>query len=430
MKERNTPLLAWYIWLFGALFYSFEFLLQVSPGVMTDDLMHAFNIDGAALGNLTAFYFYSYAIMQIPAGIFLDYLGPRKLLTLSCTICALGALIFGVSGVLYQAEIGRLLIGLGSAFAVLGTFKLAANWFPSQRFALVTGITIMLGMLGAVFAGTPLALLVQKFSWRIVMQGLACAGFILALLIWLNVRDKPKHKKIPASISASQDSLIIGLKKTLTKPQNWICAVYGGLMFAPTSAFAALWGVPFLMMKYDVARTLAAGAISMVFIGWAIGAPIFGYISDSMRKRKPTLYIGSIGGLLSMLIIIYVHTPFLVIYILLFAFGFFCSGFLPAFSIIREINPNKNSATALGFMNTLNMVGGAVLQPLIGQLLDMQWNGVKLNSVRLYSIHAYHHALLTLPIILLLSLLIIPFIKETHGKSLDEQLASSVAVGH
>lgn len=420
--KNNSRFLPWFVWGFAALFYAYEFFLQVSPSVMVPDLMDTFNVTAGGLGSLAALYFYSYAIMQIPAGIFLDALGPRRLLTISSATCVLGAFIFGIAHQLWQAEIGRLLIGFGSAFAVIGTFKLASIWFKPSKFAFMVGLTVMIGMFGAVIGGSPLALLVSHFGWRQSMMLLAGIGLVLCFLIWLVVRDKPKHllnKTTPDNYSQQNTGICKSLIYIFKQKQSWLIGIYGGLMFAPTSAFAALWGVPFFMTKYSMTRPDAALTIAMIFIGWAVGSPLWGWYSDKIKRRKPSMYIGAFLTFIAMVLIIYVNLPLDILYVTLFCFGFFSAGFLPSFSMIREISPPNINATAVGFMNMMNMIGGAVLQPLIGWILDRYWQGHFLDGARVFSLHAFHISLLTLPCILLLALLLVPFIQETYCEAVN-----------
>lgn len=416
-NKRKVSLFAWLVWGLGAIFYFYETLLQVSPGVMVPELMRDFNVNAASLGHLSAFYFYAYAGMQIPVGVLLDTYGPRRLLAFAAFVCMLGCLLFGYAKGIPEAAAGRFLIGFGSAFAAVGCMKLASNWFPLERFALLTGLLVTLGMLGAVNGETPLALLVNNISWRHSMILLGFIGGGIALIIWLLVRDNSGHKTVSHE-SRQQIGIIAGLKQVISSRQNWLAAIYGGLMYAPTTAFGALWGVPFLITKYGIERPEAAGIMSLLFIGWAVGSPIAGWISDHIQRRLPTMLYGSIGALIIMLVIIYgPPVPLVAMSLLLFLFGFFSSGFLAAFSIIRETNSNHICATALGFMNMMNMIGGAILQPAIGVILDRCWEGQMLNGTRVYSLANYHDALMILPVIIFLSLLLLPLIKETHCKS-------------
>lgn len=408
----------WFMWGLAAFFYFYEVFIQVSPGVMVPELMRAFAVNAAALGNLAAFYFYIYAPMQIPVGVLVDRYGPRLLMTVAAVSCAFGCFLFGTAKLLGTAEIGRLFIGFGSAFAVVSCLKIAAIWFPVKRFALLTGLMVTIGMLGAIGAEAPLAMLVANMGWRGSMLILAIIGLGLSALIWFYIRDKQNPK-----LEAIQDRrapLFEGLLQVIKQKQSWFVAIYGGLVFAPTSIFGALWGVPFLMVAYHLDRPVAAGVISMLFIGWVVGGPIGGWISDYINRRLPPLYIASIGSFLTLATVIYVpNLSLLHLNLLLFAFGFFSSWFLPSFSVIRELNSPAITATALGFMNALNMVGGAAGQPFVGFLLDLFWQGKMEQGVRVYSLDTFHSALIALPVMLALSLVFILFIRETHCKPVE-----------
>lgn len=413
IKTKNISQ-AWLIWTLAAAFYFYEFFLQVSPNVMVPELMHAFNLSAAALGNLTACYFYSYAAMQIPSGVLLDRYGARNLLTIATALCMIGCILFGVNHFLWLAIVGRLCIGFGAAFAILGCFKLISTWFPSQQFAFISGLTVTIGMIGAMAGQAPLAFLVESIGWQLTMILLGVVGGILSFFIWCKVRDVPKD--VAVSIHHTQKPAFAGLKQVLQSKQTWLAAIYGGLMFAPTSILGALWGVPFLIANYGVSRPLAAGIISSLFVGWAIGSPLNGFFADYLGLRRQVLYVGTVGALIFLTLFIYAHLSVLLLIMVLFAFGFFSSGFLPSFAIVREINASQATATALGFMNMMNMLGGAFGQPFIGKLLDLNWDGKLVNGVRIYSSHDFHVSLLLLPICLAIAFIILLFVKipPTH----------------
>jgi MFS family permease len=404
--------LPWLMWAFATIFYCYETLLQVSPGVMVSDLMHAFSANASQLGLLAAVYFYAYSSMQIPVGILIDRLGPRRLLTIATFVCGTGALLFGTAHFLFIAGIGRLLIGLGSAFAAVGCMHLCATWLPLRYFATLTGVMVTMGMLGAIGGEAPLSLMVAHLGWRHTLIVFGIIGLILSLAMWSFIRDKGSIE-LPES-TQPKTSLFAGLKLILRNKQNVIVAIYGALMFAPTTTFGGLWGVPFLMEFYHLPRPTSATLVSMLFIGWVVGSPFFGMLSDRMGRRKFPMVIGNYGALIAFLIILFApNLPLLLLGALLFGFGFFSSGFLPSFSIIREINPSHVNATSIGFMNAFNMLTGAILQPLVGLILDLTWHGSTQDGVREYSVSSFHTGLILLPIGMLISLLLLPFIRET-----------------
>src|SRR5580658_8784273 len=171
--------LAWLIWGFAAIFYLFVFFLRAAPAVMTSELMRDFRIGGASLGNLSAFYFYAYVVMQIPVGVLTDSMGARKLLTLGAFTAALGTFIFGSTDSFAVACAGRAILGGSTAVALLVALRLAAHWFPATNFGGMSGIALFFGNMGAVVAQIPLRLAIENFTWRQTVIGSAVIVFLL-----------------------------------------------------------------------------------------------------------------------------------------------------------------------------------------------------------------------------------------------------------
>lgn len=406
----------WIIWGLGCLFYFYECLLQVSPSVMSNELMRDFSVTSQTLGILSGIYFYSYAAMQLPGGVMMDYFGPQRLLILATTICSISTIAFGLTDHFFTACVARLMIGFGSAFAAVGTMKLAANWFPANRFAFLTGLMVTLGMLGAIGGEAPLALLIDNYGWRHSMLIMGVIGLCIALLILLIARDAPSAKKVASH--SDEEPVFSSLLTLIKNRQLWLVAIYGGLMYMATPVFCGLWGVPFLMFKMHLAKATAANYISLVFVGWAIASPLWGMFSNRIGRRKPPMYIGSVGALITSTLFIFspIESGWQMQF-LLFAFGIFSSGFLPAFAVAKELCSKRYVATGLSFMNMMNMVGIALAQPIIGFILDRMWQGKIVDKVRVYPLDAYHVALALLPLGILVSLLILPRIKETYCQS-------------
>ncbi len=407
----------WLVWGLGCIFYFYEFLLQVSPSVMSAELMRDFAITGHTLGILTGIYFYSYAAMQLPGGLLMDYFGPRRLLTLATTICAISTIAFGLTDHLVMACIARLMIGFGSAFAVVGTMKLAVNWFKPERFAFLTGLMVTIGMLGAMGGQAPLAILIEYAGWRHSMIIMGLIGLVLALFIFMIAKDSPTQKSNQPKQPPTQEeeSLLKSLLGLMKNKQLWLIAVYGGLMYMATPVFAGLWGVPFLMIKLHLSKATAANYISLIFVGWAIAGPLWGIYSNRIGKRKPPLYISSFGALFTCSFFIYapVQNGWL-IQLSLLAFGLFSAGFLPAFSVAKELCSKRYVATGMSFMNMMNMIGVALVQPIIGYLLDFFWQGEMSGTIRVYSLSSYTIALSLLPMAMVISLILLPRVRETY----------------
>ena len=413
-------IMPWVVWGLACIFYFYECLLQVSPSVMSNELMRDFSVTSQTLGVLAGIYFYSYAAMQLPAGILLDFFGPRRLLTIATIICALSTIAFGLTENFYTACIARLMIGFGSAFAVVGTMKFAVNWFAPERFSLLTGLMVTIGMLGAIGGEAPLALLIDNFGWRHSLIIMGSIGMVLAFLIYMITKDVPPYQK-QHHAETKEEPLLQSLWALLKNKQLWLVATYGGLMYMATPIFCGLWGVPFIMFKTQLAKASAANYISLIFIGWAVASPLWGIFSNRIGRRKPPMLIGCLGAIITSSLFIYAPLQAgLFLQVLLFAFGVFSAGFLSAFAIAKEICSKKYVATGLSFMNMMNMIGIAVGQPAIGFILDKFWLGEMADKVRVYPMKAYHVGLSFLPLGMFIALLILPFIRETYCRNIED----------
>lgn len=424
MKEKST-IYPWIVWFLGASFFFYKYLVQVSPSVMTTDLMHAFNVNGTGLGNLSACYFYAYLIMQIPVGMLLDKFSPRYLTSLAILICGISTFVFAQAHSLTLACFARAAIGFGAAFAAVSCFKSATLWFTPQRFALISGMCMTAAMLGAVFGQVPLSLLVQTFDWRIALEIIGGLGVMLSLIYVLTVRDKQPekpHTDIPVT-NPKPTSGFANLWRILKSKQAWLLSLYSGLAFAPVSVFGGLWGVPFLQQAHQLSPSQAAWAISWIFIGFAVGAPLLGWMSDWVGRRKPIMTFGTLLALVTLITVIYGSNKSLILLsTLLFCFGFGASGFFTSFAMIREVFPILLAATVLGFMNTFDSICEALSEPLVGFALDSTWNGTVVQGVHQFSTHGYQLALSILPIYLVISAVLLLFIKETYCQTYESNV--------
>ncbi|MBX9705806.1 MAG: MFS transporter [Gammaproteobacteria bacterium] len=413
-KKIHT-FLPWIIWALGSSFVFYKYVLEVSPSIMAHELMRDFSLSGTALGNLAACYFYAYLAMQLPVGLLLDRFGPRRLITIAIAVCAGAALLFSQATSIWQADLARVLIGLAGAFSAVGTMKLVTIWFEPRRFALLAGLMMTAAMLGAVFGQAPLAIAIEHVGWRTASMWVGVAGFVVAVMFWLAARD---HQIDDGSVHTIQErGFFTGLKKIAANPQSWLIAMYSGLAFAPISAFAGLWGIPYLMEAYDYSRPVIAGLTSLTFVGFAIGAPLSGWYSDRIMRRKPVMVFGTIGALLCLLVVLYV--PGMRLWLLgsvLFVMGICISFFFVSFAHMRELNAARYAGTSIGFINMFNALCGALSEPLIGKILDLGWHGAMQDGARYFSVSDYQGALIALPIGLVIAIILLCFIKETHCK--------------
>ena len=414
----NKKFLRWFIWGIAATFYLYEYFLRVSPTVMADNLMKSFNVQAGAFGLLSAAYFISYAPMQIPVGMLMDRYGARKLLTFATVICGVGSLIFALSGYIWIADVGRLFIGAGSAFAFVSIVYVSSHWFPPQKVALLIGLGNSCGMLGAIGGEDLLAYLVETIGWRTSMVALAIVGFVLALVTYLTMRGggAPQVEKgLTRKCSLTMKDC---LKEVTHNRNSWINGFFAMTFYSTMTAFAGVWAVPFIHNTYDVTKVVAATIVSMNFIGWLIGGPLVGFFSDRIHHRKEFIMASAVLSLITICLILYLPPMQIpVLYFLFFLIGIFSSAQLLNFSIAVEINSFCAKGTSAAFTNFLTALGGLAFPPLIGFTLDRLWNGKMVNNLPSYSVTEYRIALTYIPLALIVAFVLGFFLDERKHKS-------------
>ncbi len=403
--------LAWITWSLGALFYFHAFFQRVAPGVMVGELMQDLDLSAAALGNLSALYFWGYGVAQLPTGLLADRWGPRRVLSSAALICGFGGLLFAFAESSVTASLGRLIVGFGAGFGFITTLKIITVWFPPRRFALLSGLTLMVGTVGGIAGQAPLAWAVEGFGWRGAMTGTAAFVLLLGCAVWFSVRDHPD-----AAGSQEIDEtphLFRDIGQLLRQSQTWIIAAAGFASVGSLFAFGALWGVPYLMEVRDFSRPAAAASMSMMLFGWALGAPLIGWISDHLARRKIPFAISATGAFISIFLLLYIPDLSLwMIDALLFINGACSAGLVVAFALVRENSKAHIAGSAMAFLNIGVISSGAILQPLIGWLLDLNWDGGFEAGRRLYSPEAYENALWVLPACAGLAVVLTLFVRE------------------
>jgi len=402
----------------GTLFFGYAFVQRVSPSVMTVELMRDFAVGGAALGSLSAFYFYAYASIQLPVGMLTDHFGPRKLMSFAAGLCALASLGFALSDSVLSASIGRALIGGTVAFGFVGTLAIAGYWFKPTQYALLAGLLQTMGMSGAIFGQAPLRQMVESIGWRDTINLLALVALVLAILLFKLVPMRSSEQKQ----RAPNVSVLQGLKAVTTNLQTWICSLIGFGMAATMLAFGGLWGVPWLNSVHGYTTTEAAGITSMIFVGWAIFSPLAGWASDRMGRRNLILRTGSLIALLATACLIY-FTPqsTLLLMALIFVIGAGGSAMTVCFGSVKELNDINYSSTSLGLMNMCIVGAGAVMRPLIGWLLDSNWDGTMQAGARIYSSSDYSTAFFSLLVANLAALIGALLLRETYCEQISAE---------
>lgn len=396
---------AWLAWTAAAVFFFYAFVLRVSPSVMVGELMAEFQVGGAVFGTLSSLYFYTYAPLQLPAGMLMDRYGPRLLISVAVALAALGAALFALAPTLETAYLARLLIGFGSGFSFVGALTVTTQLFPPERFALLAGLVQGLGILGGIAGQAPLGVAVEGMGWRGAVGVLAAAGAVLAIGAWLSIRDRVG--------SSGSSSPMAGLRLVAANRETWLCAAFGLAMTAPMLAFGGLWAVPFVMTVHGIERAAAGSLASLLFLGWGIGAPVNGWLSDRLGHRKVLMLALGLTATFAMAAIVGLRGLSLAATgLLFFVNGLASCVMILAFASVREHNPPGTTGAAYGLVNTFVVGSGAIFQPLVGWLLDLGWDGAMVGGARVYAEETYRTALWTLPAISAVGVLAALMMKE------------------
>lgn len=421
-NRKNSIMVGWFICSLGALFYSYEYLLRIAPSAMEYSLRAHFDLSATGFGHLSSMYYYAYVPMQLPVGLLLDRYGPKRLLTFACSICVIGTLLFTSSTVFAVAAIGRFCVGLGSAFAFVGVLKLATIWLPENRLAMVSGMTAALGALGAMLGDNFLELFVAHIGWIKTLNYTAIFGSILVVILWFGIEDKKNRLRQNGTVATFRNGFS-DLWIIARNSQIWVNGLYGCLVYLPTTVFAELWGIPYLIHAHGLSAHAAGLANSLLFLGFTLGAPLVGYISDRLGRRKLPMTIGAAGALIVMLVILYIPglTEFNV-QILMFLLGLMYSVQAIVFAVGRELSPGEAAGTAMAITNMIVMFGAMVIQPLVGYLLDHSYSmkaqgvGMMVDNVhKIYMVSDYQYALSVIPIGIGIAALLTFFLKETFA---------------
>lgn len=410
---QKTSGTAYLVWLCAVLFYLYQYILRVSPSVMADDLMSAFQITASGFSSLSAFAVYCYALMQIPVGMLVDHYGTRRTMLTSIVLCIAGVSLFASCEQLIVGYLARMLMGTGSACAFLSVSKIVNEWFPDHKKGFLMGLTATFGTVGALLGGKPLVMLIEQEGWRTSLLILAGFGVFIFLFNFLALPSSHKGDKVivPGEESTSFQSLVLVFKNK----QAWLFSLVAIGIYLSIAVVADLWGVSFITEKFNIPKAEAAQMISSIYFGTAFGCPLFAWINRLLGSIRKTVLIGGVGTIILLGSLVFVpHIPLSIAYSLCFGIGFCAGAEILCFIGACEMMGPEVSGTTTGFLNCMVTLASAMIQQHVGIILDYFWDGdLTPLGIPVYSLHTYQIAFSIIVSFTLISCILACFLRTT-----------------
>ncbi len=403
MSHKKHFWVGLFSYLIAALFLLYEMGVQVSPSVMVHPMMRDLGIDAAIVGMLSSTYFYSYTLMQIPAGLLFDRVPAKYILLCAISSCALGIFMFSVVQSVLLLAVARFLTGLGSSCAFVGVLVVAARWFPRRYFAFLVGVAQFLAAVGALGGELPLSVLVNDVGWRQAAVYLSVLGVALFLLVWLVMR---RHDSEKVSESFAWDRLFTSVKRVVRNQRLWWIALYAFCSWTAMAVFASLWGVPYLMQRFAVGSTSASYIAGVIWIALAIVSPCLGWAVQRVCIHRLLRWTAAIGCVSMTAMLYWPNLSYAGAVVAAVGVGAAAGGQILTFDLLREVQGQDDLGIAVGFNNMALVASGALLQPISGWVLRWQASGAMQHGIPVYSTANYQMALLLVPLTFLVAWLV------------------------
>lgn len=353
------------MWLIGVSFGVLQFVSQLSMAHMALPLMQHFDLNAVQIGYFSSSFFYTFLLMQLPAGLLFDKFGPKPVLIMAMLFFTVGSLVFANSHTLQIAVLGRMMMGFGSAFGFIGMLCIASIWFDEKYFGVMVGLGEMIVMF--VLAGMQFVMpaCIEALGWQKLIFSLSLCGLGVLTLNIIFLKNKECKKSTPLK------QFFSSIKQTLCNKPAWINGIACGFLCTLLTVFCSLWGVPYLLTAHQFTSSQIGMAMAAIMIGIGIGAPCMSYLATHHFKYKSVLLATIFLTIVCFALMLFLPsiTPTL-LYGLFFLLGLVCSSYVLFYAIAKSFCHESNSNTMMGFVNLMCMSGAVIIQPLVGYALD------------------------------------------------------------
>ncbi|NUY39779.1 MFS transporter [Wolbachia endosymbiont of Litomosoides brasiliensis] len=386
------------IWLLTSLFYAYQYVLRVIPNIIAPELITKFNISITDVGQFGGLYYIGYTFIHIPIGLALDKFGPKFVLPTCIVLTFVGTLPLICLDEWHYSMLGRVVVGVGSSAAAIGIFKIASMYFSQEKSARMVSLSIIIGLLGAIYGGLPLDFLLNKFGWDYVIYAFSAFGCLLALLLFCVTPSNSTEKNV-------SNNVFQGLKTVLFNKHIILISFFGGLMVGPLEGFADGWAKAFLCEVYQITGEMASSLSSLMFIGTGAGSFSLAYFLEKHPNRYYEAIIACSLAMIASFLLLFTQAGGLYAVLPTLLIIGFASGY-QAFIICKAISYVNNSLVGLAtaVSNTIVMVFGYFFHTGIAKIVDLYWDRTVIQGNPVYGVELLIKAMSIIPICLLLAI--------------------------
>ena len=395
----------YFILILLVLFYCLDFFYQITPGLVVHQLISQYNISPLGIGLFVSSFYCGYTLFQIPAGILLDKASVKTCTIIAIFVCTTSFYVFIFGHSFSMGCLVRFFNGIASSFAFISVLYVARVYLPEQYFSMICVPVAAIGTLVSSFVQIIAAFLIHHFNWHLVLSIFPLCGITVALIL-----VHPKLR-LQAAVITGDDALrvdtlgviFLRLKKIFLMPRIWVNSIIGGLFYLPTSLLATAWGVSFFAQAYQVKSTSSSTLILMLFVGWAIGSPLVGWLGQRVKAHKYIFILFAIiAALISYGVLFHVSLLHDKVYLSMVLFGFFSSAQLSIWKTFSEICCKEMSAIGIAFTNVLMQGTVAIFHVVVGSLIQHAYA-----KLHVFTPQVYLHGLALIPAFFLVSALLL-----------------------
>ncbi|MER6387075.1 MFS transporter [Streptomyces sp. NPDC001523] len=398
---------AWVIWGLCTIFVVWLFAIQTGYAVVSPEIQKTAGLTVAQIGLAGSIYTWAFALCQFFSGALLDRFGSRPLLAVAVAFVTAGAFLYAQTTSMATLIVAQVVLAIGSSFGFVGAGYIGGQWFPVARYGLMFGLVQSLASLGSAFGQPAISWQLGMVSWQQLLNGFGAAGVVLIVLFAFLVRNPtPGPAQLAAASKATRPPLLSSIFRDLGRcfrNRNVVLSsALAGVSFGSMLAMGVLWG-PRLMEARGAQGSLAATLTAVSWLGLAVGAPLFNLLSDHWNNRRVPAVVGVLLQAIAVSLLIYLPAETnSVSVVTMFAVGLFAGAHMLGFTVAGESVPGALVGSSAAIVNGICFIIGGVLQAVPGRLLPDAPD-----------LADYGHALLMMPILLLLGAVAGFFIKDT-----------------